>query len=84
MKRKVFKSLVFSMLIILCLAIPAAAFDGGGFYESEVEELEDEALDILNRENKHSEWYETIKAVYEKIKDEDGFEITKMFYKIMY
>ncbi|KXS49083.1 MAG: hypothetical protein A8274_888 [Halanaerobium sp. 4-GBenrich] len=46
MKRKVFKSLVFSMLIILCLAIPAAAFDGGGFYESEVEELEDEALDI--------------------------------------
>lgn len=44
----------------------------------------DEALDILNRENKHSEWYETIKAVYEKIKYEDGFEITKMFYKIMY
>jgi len=43
MKRKMFKSLVFSMLIILCLAIPAAAFDGGGFYESEAE---DEALDI--------------------------------------
>jgi len=31
------------MLIVLCLAIPAAAFDGGGFYESEAE---DEALDI--------------------------------------
>ena len=44
----------------------------------------DEALDILNRENKHSEWYETIKAVYEKIKNENGFEITKKFYKIMY
>ncbi|MGM0499118.1 MAG: DUF1302 family protein [Bacillota bacterium] len=43
MKRKMFKSLVFSMLIVLCLAIPAAAFDGGGFYESEAE---DEALDI--------------------------------------
>ncbi len=38
MRRKLFKSIVFSLVIVLCLVIPATAFDGGGFYESESEE----------------------------------------------
>jgi hypothetical protein len=38
MRRKTFKTIVVSMLIIFFLAIPAAAFDGGGFYESGSEE----------------------------------------------
>lgn len=42
-----------------------------------------QALEILEKENKHSEWYETIKAVYEKIKDEPGFEMTKKFYHMI-
>lgn len=42
-----------------------------------------ESLEILKKENKHAEWYETIKAVYQKIKNEPGFEITKKFYELM-
>lgn len=42
-----------------------------------------QALEILEKENKHSEWYETLKAVYEKIKDEPGFEMTKKFYHMI-
>jgi len=42
-----------------------------------------ESLKILENENKHSEWYETLKAVYEKVKDKSGFEITKKFYHIV-
>ncbi|NVP18028.1 NAD(P)-binding domain-containing protein [Candidatus Gracilibacteria bacterium] len=42
-----------------------------------------QALEILEKENKHSEGYETIKAVYEKIKDEPGFEMTKKFYHMI-
>jgi len=42
-----------------------------------------QALEILENENKHSEWYETIKAVYEKVKDKPGFEMTKKFYHMI-
>ncbi len=42
-----------------------------------------ESLEILKKENKHAEWYETIKAVYKKIQNEPGFEITKKFYELM-
>lgn len=42
-----------------------------------------QALEILESENKHSEWYETIKAVYEKVKDKSGFEMTKKFYHMI-
>ncbi|MDD3793699.1 MAG: hypothetical protein PHI37_02720 [Candidatus Gracilibacteria bacterium] len=42
-----------------------------------------QALEILESENKHSEGYETIKAVYEKVKDKSGFEMTKKFYHMI-
>ena len=46
MKRKLFKSLVISILLLFCLTITAAAFDGGGFYESGSEE---KSVEILKR-----------------------------------
>lgn len=42
-----------------------------------------QALEILEKENKHSEWYETLKAIYEKVKDKPDFEITKKFYHMI-
>lgn len=42
-----------------------------------------EALDILKSENKHAEWYETLKAVYETIKDRPWFEITKFLFNLI-
>jgi glycerol-3-phosphate dehydrogenase (NAD(P)+) len=42
-----------------------------------------DALMILKLENKHSEWYETIKAVYKKIWSRGGFHITKFLYELM-
>ena len=42
-----------------------------------------DSLAILKSENKHAEWYETIKAIYEKVKDKEGYDIIKKFYKIM-
>jgi hypothetical protein len=43
MKRKIFKSIVYLILILLYLAIPAVAFDGGGFYAGGAE---DETVEI--------------------------------------
>jgi len=42
-----------------------------------------EALEILKSENKHSEWYETLKVVYAFIKDKPWFEITKFLYSLI-
>ena len=42
-----------------------------------------EVLKQLKNENKHAEWYETIKAVYEKIKYKKWFEITKFIYELI-
>lgn len=44
----------------------------------------EEVLDILKKENKHSEGYETLKAVYSKIWDRKGFELVKKFYGKIY
>lgn len=41
------------------------------------------ALEILKNENKHSEWYETLKAIWKTIKDKDWFEITRFFYYLI-
>lgn len=38
MRRKMFKSVVFAVMLLLCLSLTAAAFDGGGFYSEEAEE----------------------------------------------
>ena len=38
MRRNIYRSTVLLVLILFCLTISAAAFDGGGFYESEAEE----------------------------------------------
>lgn len=43
MRRKMYKSIVLVVLLMFCLTISAAAFDGGGFYESEAE---DQSLEI--------------------------------------
>ena len=40
-------------------------------------------LDILKKENKHAEWYETLKAVYWIIKDKEWFEISKKMYSLI-
>jgi glycerol-3-phosphate dehydrogenase (NAD(P)+) len=42
-----------------------------------------EALEILKSENKHSEWYETLKVVYEMIKDKEWFKISKYLYNLI-
>ncbi len=39
-----------------------------------------EVLEQLKKENKHAEGYETLKAVYEMVKDKEGFEVTKFLY----
>ena len=39
-----------------------------------------EVLDILKSENKHAEWYETLKAVYPMVQDKQWFEIIKFLY----
>ena len=44
----------------------------------------DDALMILKSENKHSEWYETIKAIHKTIGNRWWFKITKFFYDLMY
>lgn len=43
----------------------------------------DEVLEQLNSEKKHAEGYETLKAVYEKVKDQEWFEITKFLYNLI-
>jgi len=40
-------------------------------------------LKILKFENKHSEWYETIKAVIKKIWNKEGFLLTKKLYNLI-
>jgi len=42
-----------------------------------------EVLEQLKVENKHAEGYETLKAVYDMIKDKQGFEITKFLYGLV-
>jgi glycerol-3-phosphate dehydrogenase (NAD(P)+) len=42
-----------------------------------------EALDILKKENKHAEGYETLKAVYEIVKDKEWFENIKFLYGLI-
>ncbi len=39
-----------------------------------------EVLNILKSEKKHAEWYETLKAVYEKVKDKKWFYNIKFLY----
>lgn len=43
-----------------------------------------EAIQKLRDEKKHAEGYETLKAVYEKIKDKEWFSITKELYNKLY
>ncbi len=40
-----------------------------------------EVLEILKKENKHAEWYETLKAVYKKVENKKWFNYVKMMYK---
>lgn len=40
-------------------------------------------LEILKSENKHAEWYETLKAVYNKVKDEHWFHNIKLLYSLI-
>ncbi len=40
----------------------------------------EEVLNILKSENKHAEWYETLKAVYDKIWNREWFELVREFY----
>jgi glycerol-3-phosphate dehydrogenase (NAD(P)+) len=42
-----------------------------------------EALDILKRENKHSEWYETLKAVYKMVREREWFENIKFLCSVI-
>ena len=42
----------------------------------------DKVLEKLKSENKHAEWYETLKAVYNKIKDKEWFKYTKFLYNL--
>jgi glycerol-3-phosphate dehydrogenase len=42
-----------------------------------------EVLEILKSEKKHAEWYETFKAVYDKIWDREGFQLLRDFYEII-
>ena len=42
------------------------------------------AVQKLKDEKKHAEGYETLKAVYEKIKDKEGFYIIKELYNKLY
>ena len=42
-----------------------------------------EVLDILRSEKKHAEWYETFKAVNEKIWNKKWFELFKKFYELI-
>jgi glycerol-3-phosphate dehydrogenase (NAD(P)+) len=42
-----------------------------------------QALERLKLENKHAEWYETLKAVYDKVKDKDWYDIIKMLYGLI-
>lgn len=42
-----------------------------------------EVLNIMKSENKHAEWYETLKAVYLKIEDKNWFKIIKQLYNLV-
>lgn len=42
-----------------------------------------ELLDKLKAENKHAEWYETLKAVYSMVENKDGFENVKFLYGLI-
>lgn len=42
-----------------------------------------EVLEKLKSDNKHAEWYETLKAVYKMIKEKEGFETVKLFYSMI-
>ena len=43
----------------------------------------DDVLNILKKENKHAEWYETLKAVYSKVWQKDWFETIKFLYRLI-
>ena len=43
----------------------------------------EEVLSILKKENKHAEWYETLKAVNKLIDNKNWFKITKFLYKLI-
>lgn len=43
----------------------------------------EEVLTQLKNENKHAEWYETLKAVYNIIENKEGFELTKWLYNLI-
>lgn len=42
-----------------------------------------QALEILKNQNKYSEWYETLKAVFDLIKDKDWFDNIKFLYNLI-
>ena len=42
----------------------------------------DEVITIMEKENRHAEWFPTLKAIYKIIKDEEGFENIKKLYNI--
>lgn len=42
--------------------------------------IKKDALEKMKQENKYVEWYETLKAVYQMIKDKPWFEMTKDLY----
>lgn len=42
-----------------------------------------EVLEKLQSENKHAEWYETLKTVYKMVKEKEGFETVKLFYSLI-
>lgn len=42
-----------------------------------------ESLSILKSENKHAEWYETLKAVYKFVKEKDWYKNIKFLYELI-
>lgn len=42
----------------------------------------DETIEIMHKENRHAEWYPTLKAIYKIIKNEEWFENIKTLYNI--
>jgi len=43
----------------------------------------DEVLEVLKKENKHAEGYETLKTVYNKVKWKEGFEVVKFLFGLI-
>lgn len=42
-----------------------------------------QVLEVMKKENKHAEGYETLKAVYKKIYDKNWFDLIKEFYELI-